>query len=685
MSLSDHGETEQLEGLAAELAEAGRIARLATAGRERPDPAFAMRLRAQMTWEQPASQPDIAAASVEDGAVEILMPYGRPRDYQGRPIERRHGYRPHVGPERRAPVRESAWATLAARLRVSPNGTAPTDGDGRRRGRSVDPPGRPSSIPVDETISEQVWDLGVTAALKPSVSWRIPTRLVPSRWIPAGLVAAVIVASVVYGGSSLLSPKFAATAAEADSTTLVRNGASIALSANAVLREGDEIRVAAAGRATLQLGGSWVRMVGGADLELTSLDPNHVSVDQIAGRVYHRVAAPSGGDYRVATSGFTWTASGTAFDLDIQPTASGGEQVQGLALVDALQVRGPQLQADLQEGTSVTVELNADGSLVGSPLVQPINAAVLTDGWLVENAQLDARLGLPLGRLAAAVSSGPPASLTPGLTLGGEGQPTVTATAAPTSVPMSGSTPISTPAPTPTPTPVPTVLPTPEPSPAGPLNLGQLNISRNVDGTYTFVWPKYAGSGFTCYMLAYEDWGKYPTFPTSRYWTCNSSQANTAWTGPVQPGDYAVRVQVLDESSGSPIIPAQTNIVRLTVAVAPTLPPTQDLGSLGYTAKPDGIYFGWTAYTGDSSSEYRLVFETTASGKNPSYPGGSPFWAAPPVGATSWGPLEIPPGDYQVRVQAVGYPNGAYAYAQTTVLHLIVSAPGSSPSASPTS
>jgi hypothetical protein len=75
----------------------------------------------------------------------------------------------------------------------------------------------------------------------------------------------------------------------------------------------------------------------------------------------------------------------------------------------------------------------------------------------------------------------------------------------------------------------------------------------------------------------------------------------------------------------------------------------------------------------------------TASGKNPSYPGGSPFWAVPSVGATSCGPLRIPPGDYQVRVQAVGYPNGAYAYAQTTVLHLVVSAPGSSPSAAPAS
>jgi hypothetical protein len=39
----------------------------------------------------------------------------------------------------------------------------------------------------------------------------------------------------------------------------------------------------------------------------------------------------------------------------------------------------------------------------------------------------------------------------------------------------------------------------------------------------------------------------------------------------------------------------------------------------------------------------------------------------PPVGTTSWGPIQIAPGDYNVRIQAIGYPTGPpYAYAQTT-------------------
>jgi hypothetical protein len=44
----------------------------------------------------------------------------------------------------------------------------------------------------------------------------------------------------------------------------------------------------------------------------------------------------------------------------------------------------------------------------------------------------------------------------------------------------------------------------------------------------------------------------------------------------------------------------------------------------------------------------------------------------PPSVATSAGPIPVGPGDYQVRIQAIGYPNGAYAYAETTILHLIV-------------
>jgi len=107
--------------------------------------------------------------------------------------------------------------------------------------------------------------------------------------------------------------------------------------------------------------------------------------------------------------------------------------------------------------------------------------------------------------------------------------------------------------------------------------------------------------------------------------------------------------------------------------VPPSLPPTVNLGALGVTDNGDGTYtFSWTAYTGGSFSYYKLVYEDTASGKTPSYPDGSPYWAVPGTGDTSAGPIAIPAGDYQVRIQAIGYPSGAYVYAQSTILHLVV-------------
>ena len=124
----------------------------------------------------------------------------------------------------------------------------------------------------------------------------------------------------------------------------------------------------------------------------------------------------------------------------------------------------------------------------------------------------------------------------------------------------------------------------------------------------------------------------------------------------------------------------------------PTLPPTQNLGVLQATPNADGTAytFTWTPYTGGSFSYYKLVFETTASGKTPSYPPptNSQYWTVPGTGATSvkltlgtgnGGSQPFLAGDYHVRIQAIGYPNGAYAYAQTTVLHLIVPTPGPTP------
>jgi hypothetical protein len=669
MSPSEMTELAQLDALAAELAEAGRLTRVASANRERPEPSFAVRLRVELLSQIPARAESAGAPLAEDAARRPMPPV-RPLDAPERPLDRRHANRPFGGPDRRwadVPANPNRIQPAVRARAAAPDGAA-VNRDGQRSaatGTAFGPRRAQAgfgSLP-DVDPGQDFDGTGGETALKPSMRWHIPTRIVPSRWIAAGLAASVALASLLYGSGILWPVRSVATTDEAVGATLVRGGASMALMSGTELREGDEIKVVDGGRATLQIGGSYVRMAGGADVRFASLDPNHVALGQIAGRVYYRVAVPAGGDYQVTTASVTWKAHGTAFDLDRHSTAGGGEEVRGLALFDGIDVHGPQLQATLAEGTSATVVLAPDGTPSGSPVIEPITAVTLADAWLLGNANLDSRLGLPLGQLASVVTPTPRATSTADTAIVIPDEPTdaPTATAEPTATPA------------PIPTRAPTARPTPKPTPTGPANLGQLTITRNGDGSYSFVWPKYTGSGFLYYKLVYAPWGQTPNYPASPYWACNTAATDNTWTGSIEVGDYAVRLQVVDESGGTTIIRAQTNVVRLTVTVPPSLPPTVNLGALGVTDNGDGTYtFSWTAYTGGPFNYYKLVYETTASGKTPSYPGGSPYWAVPGTGDTSAGPIPISSGDYQVRIQAIGYPNGAYAYGQTTVLHLIV-------------
>ena len=107
--------------------------------------------------------------------------------------------------------------------------------------------------------------------------------------------------------------------------------------------------------------------------------------------------------------------------------------------------------------------------------------------------------------------------------------------------------------------------------------------------------------------------------------------------------------------------------------------------------------FSWTGYSGVPFSYYKLVFETVSSGKTPSYPDGSDYWTVPSpvttnvaltVGVGNGGSKPLLPGDYQVRIQAIGYPSGcAYVYGQTSVatVHVSAATPTPSPSSTPSS
>ena len=331
----------------------------------------------------------------------------------------------------------------------------------------------------------------------------------------------------------------------------------------------------------------------------------------------------------------------------------------GLALYRDIGLNGPSVQNTVPEGSSATVVLRPDGTLAGAPALVAVDLKMLRDAWLVGNAQEDARLGLPLGQLASLVSPEP--TLEPTL------EPNIEPTAVPTDT--------TTEAPTAAPTAPPTAAPTARPTAAGPPSLGALKIISNGGGSYTFSWPKYTGSGFEFYKLVYGPWGTTPSYPASPYWACPGSQSENSWTGVIGAGDYAVRLQVVDTTSGKTIIRAQTPVVRLKVT---TLPATVNLGALGYVINGDGDRH--VQLDGILRRAALQLLQARLGGDGvgivPSYPGGSSYWDAPSVGSTSAGPIAITAGDYKVRIQAIGYPLGsAYVYGQTTVLHLMVPPP----------
>ena len=653
MSLDDRHEIEQLDALAAELAEAGEIARAASARSEIPDAFFAVRLRAQLLGGLPRPGPAPTAA-VPPKALPV--PPDRPLGVPQSLDDRRGLHAAAAG--RRARTLESAREPFSAAISTNRDGEQATalEAGKRWRARQVQPitATRPGVLAAAELA-----DLGAVpsehvATLHPSVRWRMPTRILPPRWVAVGLAAAIAIASFLYGTTQLFPVRPDATVDVAAATTLVRAGTASPLVQGTQLLEGDEIKVGAGGQATLAMSGSFVRLAPGCDVRLDSLGSNHIVVALLAGRAYHRASAL--GDYTVVTGSVSWVATGTAFDLDRHPSAAGGDEVRGLILLDGLELQGPQLAASLNQGQSATVELAAGGSRLGEPVIGQIGAQVLADSWLVENAHLDALAGLNLGDLAADVSPTPRPSGTPGQTAA----PVTRPTAAPTGGPIRQATPS------------PTRKASPRPTPARPASLGKLTIVDDGDGSYTFSWPKYNGNGFTSYKLLYGDWGTTPSYPASPFWACNDSADDNSWTGPVDVGNYAVRVQAVDESSGV-VIRAQTGVVHLKVAApAPTPPPTEDLGALGFSDDGGGKYtFSWAAYTGGWCFDaYKLVY--VAGNGDPSYLNGDSYKAFG-TGATS-GSLDLTSGDWSVRVQAIGRPNGgdAYVFAQSSVYHLTV-------------
>ncbi len=558
MSPDGPSEMDQLDALTIELGEAGRIARVATDQRGRPDPVFTMRLRAELLASF-GSIPIFAPGDAQRPSLVEPMP--RPLELGASDVELELRADEAFGSisspfESERPAAEKRWRDRSADRRSNSNSPLP---EILRGAEPTTPSRRTRGTPAASPRSSTHLFTGTSR-----------TGLCPRAGSAVGLAACLALAAFLVGSGTLFPVKSPARTDDAVAATLVRGHDSTALVAGSELSQGDEIRVAAGGRAYLALGSSYVRLDGGADVRLDSLDSANLEIAQLAGRVYHRVVLPDGGRYRVTTGDVTWQATGTAFDIDRETTA-GSDRVLGMALQHDVQVIAPSFDASVTQGSSASFVLSSTGSTVGSPVTTAIPAALLASAWLVENAQIDARLGLPLGELANAVLE----------------SPTPTAPA------------------TPAPTPTPDLADTrarghaggharDDPSPdahRGPDSCEDRHSQADGDAdedpqarrsqpgqpfdrrpTRTVLTPSAGpgtaapGSSSTSWFTV--PWGTQPTFNGSNYWACPSNVADTSWTGGVPAGDFAVRIQVIDESTGKIVVRAQTAVVRLTVPVA---------------------------------------------------------------------------------------------------------------------
>ena len=316
----------------------------------------------------------------------------------------------------------------------------------------------------------------------------------------AVIVVLIVAATGLLAGRLVAGP--ANRAGDAAGATLVRAGASTPLLTGTALSAGDEIRVASTGHATLLLGSSQARLAPGADVQLGSLSGSALRLALVAGREYNRVNVPAGGSYAVVTGPYTWTATGTAFDLDSSALTAGGTQVILLALEHAVAVTGPAGTQVIPEGSSVTVTFGSpasDGLTVG-----PIPATDFADPWLIGNAKTDESLGYPIGALAgvALAPNGTPTtsvaspSLAP--TDGPSGAPSDTPGSSPAVSPSPTSVPSGTPAPTATPRPTPTPTASPSPTPTATPTMS-LSLT-SCPGGVLLSWSRYSGPGFARYV-----------------------------------------------------------------------------------------------------------------------------------------------------------------------------------------
>ncbi len=485
------------------------------------------------------------------------------------------------------------------------------------------------------------------------VTVRTITSIPTPRWAVLAVAAAVIIAVVGVGVRGFVLAPPDATVAVAVDAMLVHDGVTSPLAAGTVLAAGDRIETSPTGRVTVSLAGGAVRLAGGATLRLDTLTPTVVGLTQTAGRVWHRVGADAG-TYRVRTGDVTWTAVGTAFDLERRSDGR-GDGVRAIGISHDVQIDGPGLRADLREGGVAVIAIGG-----GLPDVDLGDAtpADLADRWLRSNAEEDLARGWDVGIFRDVLTAEAPsasveptvvpvtATPTPETTTPGT-EPPAEATAVPSAEPTAK--------PTPKPTAKPTATPTPKPTPSPTPTLADLTLTATAcPGRFVVLgWSKAGAEGFDHYQtIRSTSTSIAPVYPPEApavapdaLYTTNRTTTSAIDAGLEGGTTYAYRTMAFDADddayAASPVKSAKAKAVG-------------DLGALDLIVEEGVLYAEWSAFGGPKTcfSFYKLVVST--DDETPSYlDGATHVWAGETMSTGSAVAEALDPGTYYVRLEAL--------------------------------
>jgi hypothetical protein len=521
------------------------------------------------------------------------------------------------------------------------------------------------------------------ATVMPAAARTAPGRILPApRWT-ALAAAAVLLLSVIGLNASLLKPQVPAAHASAVSgATLVRDGMASSLADGTVLRVGDEVRVQPDGRATISIGASEARLAGGADLRIDLVSADRIVVDQIAGRVYHRVVVDAGRTYTVQTATLDWIARGTAFDLDRQSAAGGGRLIL-TAVQHDVRVSGPAVKARIDERQQGVATLG-DAPAVS---IGEAPASTLRDPWLLANARLDLALGYPLGifdgvDLAASNSSAVPASTPSARPSPADPSPAAMPSVVPTAGPPSPTptpapstttgprTPRPTPRPTPTPSPNPTSKPTPTPSSKPTPTLEPLSFAASAcPGGVVLDWASFTGAGFDHYLILRSTSASipaaYPPQDGARAVgsTYTTDRSRTEGYDRIDRGAATLRYRAIAfDHRNKPLAASAVETVRTK--------PVKRLGTLAVDSAESSTRFDWTPFAGQAGCFTTYTLFYSATDPTPGHNGGDPIaWSGTNQDVGTAFVEGLVPGTYWFRLQVIRTTSlGKFVVAQSSVV-----------------